>query len=145
VSSFELVQDYATPVPLQLRWSDQDVNGHVNNVRILTLMEEARVRVTTMWMDATSGSVGAKRLVRALNASFEAEVLYGKDTVVWMWICRIGGSSYDLSHLLVQDGGPCVYTEATMVVIDEFTRRPKVHSGTFRTHLEKHYGPAYSR
>lgn len=145
MSNFELVQGYATPVPLQLRWSDQDINGHLNNVRILTLMEEARVRATKLWMDTTPGSSGPKRLVRALNTNFDAEVLYGKDTAGWMWICRIGGSSFGLSHLLVQDGMPCVYTEATMVVIDEATRQPKAHSETFRTQLEKHYGSAYSR
>ena len=29
---------------LQLRWSDQDAYGHVNNGRLVTLAEEARVR-----------------------------------------------------------------------------------------------------
>ena len=31
---------------LQLRWSDEDALGHVNNARIVTLMEEARIRWT---------------------------------------------------------------------------------------------------
>ena len=29
---------------MQLRWSDQDALGHVNNARVITLMEEARIR-----------------------------------------------------------------------------------------------------
>lgn len=28
---------------LPVRWSDQDVNGHVNNARVVTLLEELRI------------------------------------------------------------------------------------------------------
>lgn len=35
-----------TDITLALRWSDQDANGHLNNARIVTLMEESRVRFT---------------------------------------------------------------------------------------------------
>src|SRR5690349_21275631 len=30
-------------VPVQLRWSDMDAYGHVNNVELLRLLEEARI------------------------------------------------------------------------------------------------------
>ncbi|HWL60323.1 MAG TPA: acyl-CoA thioesterase, partial [Microbacteriaceae bacterium] len=32
-------------VPIQLRWGDLDAQAHVNNVTMLKLLEEARVRV----------------------------------------------------------------------------------------------------
>lgn len=34
------------PTPLQARWSDQDRYGHVNNVRILDWVQEARIEAT---------------------------------------------------------------------------------------------------
>lgn len=48
MSNFAQIQAIATPIGVLLRWSDQDINGRINNARILTLMEEARIRVTQL-------------------------------------------------------------------------------------------------
>lgn len=47
-------------VPLELRWSDQDANHHVNNATIVTLLEEVRMRAPK---DITDGL----RVVRTLE------------------------------------------------------------------------------
>ena len=144
MSNFDHIKTFATPIDVQLRWSDQDVNGHVNNARILTLLEEARIRVTKQWMDTVPGSSGPRRVVRALNASFDREVHYGKETTVWVWVPKIGRTSFVFAHLLSQDDHPCVYLEITMVVTDADTGRPKPHDAAYRQILEVHAGPALS-
>ena len=54
----ETPADAGTPTPfevgLQLRWSDEDRYGHVNNARLLTLAEEARVRALAAWATTTA-------------------------------------------------------------------------------------------
>src|SRR5690625_2686894 len=144
MSSANQTQGTGTPGNIQLRWSDRDVNGHLHHVRILRLIEEARIRVTQQWTATTPGSSGPKRVVRALTTSFEQEVHYGKDTTVWVWIPRIGNSLFVFGHLLTQDGEPCVYTEATMVIVDADTGVPQAHDDATRRALELHAGPAYS-
>lgn len=143
MSNFDHIKTLATPIDIQLRWSDQDINGHVNNARILTLMEEARIRVTKQWTDTVPGVSGPRRVVRALNSIFNHEAHYGKETTVWVWIPKIGNTSFIFGHLLTQDGQPCVYTEVTMVVVDEHTGQPKPHDEEFRRILEAHSGPAF--
>lgn len=145
MSNFDQIRETATPIPLQLRWSDQDINAHVNNVQILVLMEEARVRATQQWTNTTPGASGPRRMIRAMNTDFNQEVHYGPDTTVWVWIPRIGNSSFVLGHLLVQEDQPCVYMEATMVVLDQETGKPKPHDDAFRQELERHAGPAFTR
>lgn len=144
MSNFTEIQAIATPIDVQLRWSDQDINGHINNVRILTLVEEARILATQQWTDTTPGQSGPKRVTRAMNASFEREVQYGPETIVWAWITRIGSSSFTFGQLLTQHGQPCVYAEATMVVLDDETGKPKPHDEAFRRVLETHAGPGFS-
>lgn len=39
----------AFQTPITIRWSDQDINGHVNNARALTLVEEARIKASDHW------------------------------------------------------------------------------------------------
>lgn len=144
MSNFEQIQAYATPIEIQIRWSDQDVNGHVNNARIVTMVEEARVRAVQKWTGTTPDGTGYRRTVRALNTTFDHEVHYGPETIIWVWIPRIGNTSYVVGHLLVQDGRPCVYTEVTIVVIDSNTGKPKAHDDDYRTELEAHSGAAFS-
>lgn len=143
MSNFDHIRTFATPIDVQLRWSDQDVNGHVNNARILTLLEEARIRVAKQWMDTVPGSNGPRRVVRALNTSFDREVHYDQEATVWMWIPKIGRTSFVFGHLLSQNDHPCVYMEVTMVVIDAQTGRPKPHDAAYRQILETHAGPAF--
>lgn len=144
MSNLEEIQSLATPIAIQIRWSDQDTNGHVNNANIATLFEEARIRARSIWLDDAPDSAAGKLLVRAQTTSFDAEVHYGAQTSILVWIARIGGSSYVVAHLLVQDGKPCAYMEVTIVVVDRETGKPKKHNDEFRSQLEAHSGPAYS-
>lgn len=143
MSNYEQIRKRATPINVQLRWSDQDTNGHINSARIVTLMEEARIRAIQHWFAETPGS-GTKRLVRALNSTFDREVHYGKETKIWVWIPRVGNSSLVVGHLLTQDKVPCIYMETTMVVVDSTSGKPKRHDKDYRRQLKEHFGPSYS-
>ncbi len=145
MSNFAQIRSIGTPIPLALRWSDQDINGHVNNVQILTLLEEARIRATQLWTATTPGETGPRRIIRAMTADFNREVHYGLETTVWVWIPRIGTSSFVIGHLLVQEAQPCVYLEATMVVVDRETGQPIPHDSAYRYELERHVGPPFTR
>ncbi|WP_420098454.1 acyl-CoA thioesterase [Corynebacterium sp.] len=112
-------------VDLEFRWSDQDLNGHVNNARAITQMEEARIRATTAWLGTAFSRPGVTslRVVRALDAVFDREMSYGPVTGR-VWISRIGRTSYTVGHELHQGGRRCAHGEAVIVVLDPTTRLP---------------------
>lgn len=144
MSNLDKIQAIATPIDIELRWSDQDINGHVNNARILALVEEARIRTAQLWHASTPGAEGPKRVVRALNSIFDNEVHYGKETTVWVWVPKVGNTSFVIGQVLTQDDQPCVYTEATMVVVNADTGQPKSLDSTYRQELEARAGPAFT-
>jgi acyl-CoA thioester hydrolase len=125
------VPENAFVCELQVRWSDQDVNEHVNNSRILTLTEEARVQATKAW----TGAVPDARVVRALNVSFEHPIHYGPQLFAHVWISRIGTSSFTFSHTLSQNGVRCAHIEATVVTIDPDTKQSTPLSAHLRSAL----------
>ncbi|WFP16435.1 acyl-CoA thioesterase [Citricoccus muralis] len=108
---------------LEVRWSDQDLNGHVNNARVLTLAEEARVRADTAWSGTGSAGVGG-RVVRNLEVEFARALHYGRPVRATVWVGRIGRTSYTICHELSQQGQLCVYAECVMVNLDAETGRP---------------------
>jgi acyl-CoA thioester hydrolase len=120
---------------MEFRWSDQDPNGHVNNARAVTQMEEARVRATRSWLGTGTGTgTGMVRVVRSLDAVFDRELVYGPVTGR-VWISRIGTTSYTVSHELIQDGEVRAHGDTTIVVLDPRTRRPAPLDGAVRTAL----------
>ncbi|MCR8675783.1 acyl-CoA thioesterase [Micrococcus sp. HG099] len=133
------------PVPfeteIQVRWSDEDRYGHVNNARLLTLTEEARVRATRAWSGVTPGR-DVHRVVRAMEVQYEAPVVYGPELTAKVWITRIGTSSYTLRHELWQDGRRCVLCDAVFVHVDPETGRSVALAEDERTTLERVLIPA---
>ncbi len=107
-------------VPVQLRWSDMDAYGHVNNVEMLTLLEEARIEAfwahpapvpglagdvpperepwPTAVLDAGPGARTAT-LVARQEVEYLRPLGYRRTPVVVdMWIGHLGGASIDVCY-----------------------------------------------
>lgn len=131
--------DAPTPfdVEIQLRWSDEDRYGHVNNARLLTLAEEARVRALHAWAPVAP-SPDVQRVVRSMEVQYEAPVVYaGPAVTARVWIVRIGRTSFTLRHELWQGGRRCVLCDAVFVQVDAGTGRPVAVSEAERAALER--------
>ncbi len=131
-------------VPVPLRWSDLDAYGHVNNVQIVRILEEARVHA--LWIaddpaerDGTAatavieGRVGSDTL--SIIARTEIEYLktieYRRSPLdVQLWIGRLGGADFDVSYEVCSPAGAEpfeVYARAstTVALVDAETMRPR--------------------
>ncbi|MET4059630.1 acyl-CoA thioester hydrolase [Arthrobacter sp. UYP6] len=125
--------------PLQLRFGDEDSNGHVNNVRFVQFMEEARVRLSLLPLGAslspqdpaeTFRSVTSRigmTLVARQEIEYRAPLVYRQEPVwVEIWVTGIGASSLTYGFRIADDDGGRVYAyaEAMLVMADAQTGRP---------------------
>ncbi|MFF1531358.1 acyl-CoA thioesterase [Cellulomonas sp. NPDC058312] len=119
-------------VPVQLRWSDMDAYGHVNNVEMLRLLEEARIEAfwahpapaeplgeaaatspapspapetwPTAVLDAGPGARTAT-LVARQEIEYLRPLGYRRTPVaVDMWIGHLGGASIDVCYEVRDEG-----------------------------------------
>lgn len=140
-------------VPLPLRWGDLDAFNHVNNVAMLKLLEEARVRA--FWLPGpgedgpptavlTSGiDAGTVTLVARHEIEYLAPVPYQRRPLdVQLWFSKIGGSSIEVSYEVwsprVEDDASAVralYARAatTVVLADAATGHPVKLTEQMRT------------
>lgn len=126
----------AININIALRWSDQDLLGHVNNAKIMTLVEEARIR-TVAQLQQQGGCDGPLDMVlRTSQTDFLRPVLYTGNVEVNVWISRIGNTSYVMRHELVQDDQVCVTVEAVVVMFDSAKQAPMVIPDRIRRALE---------
>lgn len=97
-------------IPVRLRWSDLDAYGHVNNVEMFRLLEEARITAfwrhpeaqDDPWPTAVLES-GPQASSHTLVARQEIEYLrplgFARDPItVQMWIGHIGGASLEVCY-----------------------------------------------
>jgi len=108
----------AIPIQVALRWSDQDLLGHVNNAKIMTLVEEARIRALTQIQHQVGWEGPLEMVLRTATTDFLRPVMYTDHVVVNVWVSKVGRTSFVLQHQLVQDGVVCATVEAVMVVFD---------------------------
>ena len=126
--------------PVPVRWSDQDANGHVNNARVVTPLEEIRIAAYLAWLDSTPDS-GLPRVVRTLTVDFRRAVHHRGALTGRLWVSRIGGSSFVMQHALVQDGIPVVTAEATVVQLEPDHSRSRPLEADLRGILEAVHRP----
>lgn len=110
-------ETYVVTVPI--RWSDLDLNGHVNHARIATLLEESRLawRRSAVAVDGIA-TFERGQLVASLTVDYRRPVEARPDFVVSVTIGRIGTKSFEMLFAAHQQGQLVVEARTTMVVTD---------------------------
>jgi acyl-CoA thioesterase FadM len=121
----------------QVRVSDLNPGGHLDNLHILRVADEARFRllgrrdpftgvlVLSGGLDAMPAEVHS--LVAGLRADFLRELHFAGDPLwVTTWVCRLGRCSFDLAaevHQSAQEP-PAARLLTTLVLVDSNTATP---------------------
>ncbi|HEY4536039.1 MAG TPA: thioesterase family protein [Enteractinococcus sp.] len=129
-----------TVVEIPLRWGDMDAYGHINNVQIVRLMEEARVLVFgvpsgTGQLDATSPSPhinllagvqnGVMTLISDHTVKYRRQLPYrGTPVRVEVGIEKVKGASVEIFYRFYDDDVVAVEATSTMVFVNEATGMP---------------------
>jgi len=111
-------------VSVSPRWSDQDLNGHVNHAAVVTLLEESRIQWrSTMPGPGTPGVTPT--VVAALELNYRRPVIHGQDLTVELTVCRIGTTSFTLECAASQGGKVAVDGRTVLVSVWPETGRAR--------------------
>jgi acyl-CoA thioester hydrolase len=102
-------------IPVAVRWSDQDRNGHVNNAVTVTLIEEARVQWRLKCVAQGGLAPDFVALVANLTLDYRQPVNFGPQLDVTVGVNAVGARSYTLSFAGHQEG--TLVFEATTVMV----------------------------
>jgi acyl-CoA thioester hydrolase len=113
--------DYRFYCPIQVRYADLDPQGHVNNARILTYIEQARIaylQEQDLWNGVSFLDLGL--IVADVHVSYLAPIYLNQSVRVGIRVSRIGNKSltfvYDLEES--ETHTPLAKGEAVMVAYD---------------------------
>lgn len=115
-----MAQTFSTPI--ELRFSDLDLYGHVNSVVYFSYIETARVKLfNDFFQELTEKHIFT--LVARAECDYKLPILFGDELIVSVVVARIGTTSFDLEYRL-HDGREKTYATArtTMVCFDNLKK-----------------------
>ncbi len=152
-------------VPVPVRWGDLDAYGHVNNVAVFGLLEEARIAAfwrhpgaaeqewPTAILDAGPGARTVTVVARQ-EIEYLVPIEHRRDpVVVEIWIGGLGGASIEVCYEIT--GGPgedpdptspagrpvFVQATTTLVLLEAGTGRPRRVTDSERAVWSAYVGP----
>lgn len=118
---------------IETRFGDLDVNMHVNNVSLVGLLEEGRVRYhRAAGMHGPMG--GAVPMVASLAVEFLGQSFFPDPIDIQVAATRLGRTSYTLCQRVSQQDRIIAFAQAVMVLMDK--NGPVELSAAFRDSVQ---------
>ncbi|HKR51467.1 MAG TPA: thioesterase family protein [Pseudonocardiaceae bacterium] len=110
-----------------VRWSDMDVYGHVNNARVVTLLEEARIEL--LFGEGArrgAGTLADGVVVVELSVRYRQPLVYSATPVrVRLWVSELCGASFALDYAVTTGDSDAVTARTRLAPYDIEARRPR--------------------
>jgi acyl-CoA thioester hydrolase len=127
--------------PIEVRYGDLDPQGHVNNAKYLTYMEQARtgyLRHLGLWKGGSFMDLGI--ILADAQITFQAPILFEHSLQVGVRTARLGNKSFDVLHSIEnsQDGSLFATGKSVLVAYDYHTQRTLPIPDSWREILSKY-------
>lgn len=146
--------DLPLRVTLDLRWADTDQYRHVNNVTLVRLAEEARIRVLGLPEKPEHFPPGSLPVLAVLGADtftmtvgqrmeYLAEMPYaGQRVLAEVWLSKIGSRSLTMDCRILSADGAVAYfiARVSLVIMDMVARKPRPLTDAEIRHLTEYLG-----
>lgn len=128
---------YTHWVKENIRWSDTDLVGHVNNLAFAAYAESGR---TQFFRDILARNTESERLVvlAQINISYLGEMHWPGVVDVGSCILKVSSTSCRLANGLFYDGRCVATVDSLLVHIDQVSRQASPMDDELRGYLESH-------
>ncbi len=104
--------------PIEVRYGDLDPQGHVNNAKYLTYMEQARIHYIQrlgLWNGGSFLDVGI--ILADFHITFHAAATFGQAVRVGVRVTRLGNKSMDTRYIIEDTATGQVLADGASVLV----------------------------
>lgn len=112
--------------PVSVRYADLDPQGHVNNARYLTYLEQGRAAYLIhlgLWDGQSFLDLGI--VLATAEVTYRTPIRLGQEVHVWVRIARIGQKSMDMVYILEEAQTGQIFAQASTVLVTYDYRHEK--------------------
>ena len=118
---------------LNVRFSDVDVYGHVNNVKYFEYFQEARIAQLVNLFQGEVNGIAAPLVVAQMDVDYKVPILFRPERYdVWSWIAHVGRSSFVVESVILDGERELSRARVVMVTFDAATQRATPASEAYR-------------
>lgn len=112
--------------PVQVRFSDVDVYGHVNNVKYFEYFQEGRVAMMArLWSEASPDDPRGRFVVAQTDVDYRVPILFRPEPYdQWSRVARVGRTSMAVESEICDGDVVLSRSRVTLVFWDPVTQRP---------------------
>ncbi|MFD6100939.1 acyl-CoA thioesterase [Nocardiopsis flavescens] len=123
----------------QVRYADLDPQHHVNNVRMLTYLEDARVSFLRFGGAVEGEEVFGAMVVARQEADYAAPLLPRSEPVrVELWVTEVRNASFSLAYEILDDDRVYLRARTVLVGFDVPTQSARRLNDTERAFLRQY-------
>lgn len=110
--------------PVQVRFSDVDVYGHVNNVKYFEYFQEGRIVVMERLVSRAAGVSRPSVVVAQQDIEYRRPMLFRTEPYdAWTWVSHLGHRSMTLEGEICDEQGEIARGRFVLVFVDSATGR----------------------
>jgi acyl-CoA thioester hydrolase len=122
------MSDFRFYHPIEVRYGDLDPQGHVNNAKYLTYMEQARIAYIShlgLWPGGSFLDVGI--ILAEARVTFREAIRYGQSVRVGVRVTHLGTKSLTMEYCLEDDDdGRQLATGSSILVAYDYRSRQSI-------------------
>jgi acyl-CoA thioester hydrolase len=104
--------------PIEVRYGDLDPQGHVNNAKFLTYIEQARITYVQhlgLWDGGSFKNIGI--ILADVRVTYKAPILWGQKIRVGVRVDRLGNKSFDFQYIIEDTTNGSLHATATTIQV----------------------------
>ncbi|PWH18840.1 MAG: acyl-CoA thioesterase [Anaerolineae bacterium] len=85
--------------PIEVRYGDLDPQGHVNNAKTVTYLEQARIQYIkqlNLWQGGSFLDIGI--ILAEIRVTYKAPIHFGQAVRVGVRVTRLGNKSFEMAY-----------------------------------------------
>jgi acyl-CoA thioester hydrolase len=139
------VDGFRHVVPLEVRFRDIDVFGHVNNATVFTYIETARIRyLVDVGVRSAQANWNTHAFILAhINNNFRKPIFYGQQVEVGSRVTELGRSSFRIEHRVEVNGELAADGYGVLVHYDYANHRSLTVPPDMRAKIETFEGKTF--
>ena len=135
------ISDYRHKLPVEIRFNDIDMFGHINNTIYLQFFDQGKYAYFRQFMDGPFGSTPTAPVVANINVDFHAPSHIDDRLTVCTAITAIYDSSMIMDQIIVDEKGNIKCSARTVMVnIDMHKGIPTTVDDTWRNNINTYEG-----
>jgi acyl-CoA thioester hydrolase len=116
------MSNYRFYAPILVRYGDLDPQGHVNNAKYLTYIEQARIqylRHLGLWRGGSFLEIGV--ILAEIKLTFHASIQFGQQIQAGVKVTRLGNKSLNMEHSIEEtDTGQQLASGSSVLVTYDY-------------------------